>query len=500
MEQPMTLVQEAPANGGTASTSAPKSLLYLGTKGYATAIDQRTGAEIWRTSLPSSGWDAVTVLREGEYLFFASHGHVYRLDPASGSIMWHNELSGLGIGPITLLIDQQPIRGTKPLLYLGTIGWLAALQPEDGIERWRTSFPSTGWNPVSMIFNQWGNILACTSGKCFQVNENSGHIMWTNELPGLGHQFMCMTTCRSYQLPSTINTSADAAQPGGFSSASGAAGGVLGGVRPVAGYGATGQGAIANANSLQTGVGALGDPRTAQPHPNLAGDDASPPPPVTLNQPAGAGMSTTISEENFVFLGTRGTVLALDTSNGGAEAWRLGLPLSGFGIANLRFDHGVLLAAAGGHVFAIHPLTGQIIWENFLPDLGFSHVCMTSNLSMSRTKIDARPTERKIFVGTYGHVVALRQATGREIWRCSLPITGYSIVTVLYDDGQLFAGTNGKIFCLDSETGIIDWENDLAGLGYQATCFATDNISMNHAWDPVPQMCHEENKQLQVPA
>ncbi|MBL8843554.1 MAG: PQQ-binding-like beta-propeller repeat protein [Planctomycetes bacterium] len=97
------------------------------------------------------------------------------------------------------------------------------------------------------------------------------------------------------------------------------------------------------------------------------------------------------------------------------------------------------------------------------------------------------PLEQRLFVGTHGFVAALEQATGRELWRTSLPDTGYSIVTLLLEAGFLFAASGGHCFALDPESGAIAWHNELKGLGQGALCLATTRVPANASADPIPQ-------------
>lgn len=78
-----------------------------------------------------------------------------------------------------------------------------------------------------------------------------------------------------------------------------------------------------------------------------------------------------------------------------------------------------------------------------------------------------------LFVGTHGHVLAIDKQDGTEIWRTSLPKTGYRPVLLLYEDGQLLVGTRGKLFALDPLDGSIRWENELTGLGHDLVALAT---------------------------
>lgn len=78
----------------------PIFYIYVGIKSSIVALDDRTGAEVWRTQLRGS--DYVNVLWDGEALVAANSGEVWRLDPQSGAVIWHNTLKGFGRGVVSL--------------------------------------------------------------------------------------------------------------------------------------------------------------------------------------------------------------------------------------------------------------------------------------------------------------------------------------------------------------------------------------------------------------
>jgi hypothetical protein len=102
--------------------------------------------------------------------------------------------------------------------------------------------------------------------------------------------------------------------------------------------------------------------------------------------------------------------------------------------------------------------------------------------------------EELLFLGTHGWVAAVDQRSGAERWRTSLPDTGYSIVTLLFEAGRLFAASGGHAFALAPESGAILWHNELRGLGNGALCLATTRIPMNADADPVPQHAAAEQQ------
>ena len=85
----------------------PQVLIFVGIKNAVVALDDRTGAEVWRAELHSS--DYVTVLWDGEALLAANAGEVWRLDPARGDVLWRNELKGMGRGLVSLASSRRPM-------------------------------------------------------------------------------------------------------------------------------------------------------------------------------------------------------------------------------------------------------------------------------------------------------------------------------------------------------------------------------------------------------
>ena len=88
----------------------PQTLIFIGIKNSVVAVDERTGAEVWRAKLKGS--DFVTVLWDGEALIAANSGEAFRLDPRSGAVMWHNELKGLGRGIVSLASSRAPTQSS----------------------------------------------------------------------------------------------------------------------------------------------------------------------------------------------------------------------------------------------------------------------------------------------------------------------------------------------------------------------------------------------------
>ncbi len=101
--------------------SGDERTLYVGTDGYAIALDTTTLETKWQTSLPNTGDGKVNLLLTDKYLFCGSSGHVYQLDH-NGNTLGHNNLSGRGKHEVKLSLDS-----SETVLYVGTDGYEIAL-------------------------------------------------------------------------------------------------------------------------------------------------------------------------------------------------------------------------------------------------------------------------------------------------------------------------------------------------------------------------------------
>lgn len=81
-------------------------LLFAGTHGHVVAIDKAIGRTVWKTKLPSSSYQVVSVLYEDGAVFCAARGRIYALDPDDGRIRWTNDLPGLRLGIVVLNTAQ----------------------------------------------------------------------------------------------------------------------------------------------------------------------------------------------------------------------------------------------------------------------------------------------------------------------------------------------------------------------------------------------------------
>ena len=78
---------------------------------------------------------------------------------------------------------------------------------------------------------------------------------------------------------------------------------------------------------------------------------------------------------NFVFLGIKGSAVALDETTG-AQVWATRLKGSDF--VNLIVTENKLYAATKGEIFCLDPGTGEILWQNPLRGMGQGLVCIAA--------------------------------------------------------------------------------------------------------------------------
>ncbi len=78
-----------------------------------------------------------------------------------------------------------------------------------------------------------------------------------------------------------------------------------------------------------------------------------------------------MSEQSNVFIGIKGTVVALDASTG-QEIWRTDLPGAYF--VNVASVGAGLYASTKGEMFSLDPATGSVLWHNKLKGLGVGFV------------------------------------------------------------------------------------------------------------------------------
>jgi len=71
-----------------------------------------------------------------------------------------------------------------------------------------------------------------------------------------------------------------------------------------------------------------------------------------------------------LYIGIKNSVLCLAKRNG-KEIWRT--KLKGSTLVNVVVDEDLVYAHARGHLYGLDANTGDLVWENTLPGLGYGH-------------------------------------------------------------------------------------------------------------------------------
>ncbi len=82
-----------------------------------------------------------------------------------------------------------------------------------------------------------------------------------------------------------------------------------------------------------------------------------------------------MANSSLVFLGVKGTVIALSRSNG-SEVWRARLPGSDF--VNLALEDDRVYATTRGQVYCLSATSGEILWNNPLKGMGLGLVTIAA--------------------------------------------------------------------------------------------------------------------------
>ena len=78
-------------------------------------------------------------------------------------------------------------------LYVGTNGFVAALDPGTGEELWRTKLPKCGGigAPVVMLI-KGQQLFAAAGGRAWCLDRRTGSVIWQNGLPKMGYHVVLL--------------------------------------------------------------------------------------------------------------------------------------------------------------------------------------------------------------------------------------------------------------------------------------------------------------------
>lgn len=183
-------------------------LLYVGYQGTVHSVDCKTGEKIGSTDLRGSGYYPVAMKLANGVLYCASWGIAYALQaqvkPVIGTkdtvqeTLWANSLEGCGwCGGLSLVLHgklgQPPSR-----LVIGINGRVAAVSCSGSL-LWVCPLPRSGFRHVNLLFDRsgGGRLIAASAGHLYGIDPLTGSILWVNDLPGLGIDFVTVCTANA---------------------------------------------------------------------------------------------------------------------------------------------------------------------------------------------------------------------------------------------------------------------------------------------------------------
>ena len=98
-----------------------------------------------------------------------------------------------------------------------------------------------------------------------------------------------------------------------------------------------------------------------------------------------------------------------------------------------------------------------------------------------------------VFVGFNSRAAALRRETGEILWKWKSP-QGSGAVALMLDGDRVIAAVKGYTYCLDAATGRELWRNTMPGFGTGITCM-TSFRSSSMASSLLAQLDEEQQRQ-----
>lgn len=338
----------------------------------------------WVDSLPDTGFEIVSVLQHGQYLYAAANGYVMQLSALTGLIEKSNNLPGLSKNEVNLALSQD-----GSILIVGTHGSVVALDASDITRQlWINDLKGQDVGIVHLICGA-NTVYAGTGGYVNAIPLSEPQNFQTNPLKGAGDEEvrLALSPDESQLVVGTkgivicIDTNNFEGNFAWKNSLSGQGESVVS-VMIADGYAYAGTNGHVNQLSMQNG--------SMQSTNDLKGLDY-----YEIRLAAAA-------DGNSIYAGINGTVVALSAS-GLNEQWRCGLPDAQKSIVNLiTGNNGLLIAGSAGIVSMI--TDGEVKYTNTLPGLDTQEV----RLALSQD-------QQQVFFGTNGYAVGASNLGARTI-------------------------------------------------------------------------------------
>src|SRR5215467_10629864 len=99
-----------------------------------------------------------------------------------------------------------------------------------------------------------------------------------------------------------------------------------------------------------------------------------------------------MKHSDLVFVGIRGSVVALDRSKGN-QVWAT--HLKGWNFVNVVLQNEVVLASCQGEIYCLDPLTGNTLWHNPLKGFGTGLATIATESNQTNANVFVMSEQRR---------------------------------------------------------------------------------------------------------
>jgi len=184
--------------GGAYALLEYQGCLIVGNAGHVYSLVLSNGLQLWKTSLLEYGSGFITFavgggkshsLRSSNTLFVGTVGYVLALDICTGVIRKSENLHGTGYQPVALLLDR-----TRKVLYAATSGEVRCYSIPSLKRQWKCKLPGMGYSCNHSLLRVENSILVGMNGQVGAVDCVTGKLLWKNKLSGWKDKCMVSLT------------------------------------------------------------------------------------------------------------------------------------------------------------------------------------------------------------------------------------------------------------------------------------------------------------------
>lgn len=180
------------SNPMTVRYSADYKLVISAAKGAVTALHAENGSIVWEYIIDEfATGSAFTLWERAGMLVIGNMGKLIALQIAVGKLIWQNALPGKGYASISLsAYPVVPPGFVHDTLFVGTAGYILALDMKTGTCKRETNLAGTGFKPVALLLDNKTDIILCaTSGELRCFRGEAMQPLWKSNLKGMSYSF-----------------------------------------------------------------------------------------------------------------------------------------------------------------------------------------------------------------------------------------------------------------------------------------------------------------------